>query len=77
MCSRKMIIFKKLKNIILGWYYKYKGINYELMKTRMEICNTCEYKIRLTKNVEICDRCGCVLSAKTRVIKESCLLKKW
>lgn len=42
----------------------------------MEICNKCEYKIRLTKNVEICDKCGCVLSAKTRVKGEYCLLKK-
>ena len=24
----------------------------------MEICNKCKYKIRLTKNVEICDKCG-------------------
>ena len=42
----------------------------------MEICNNCEYKIRLTKHVEICDKCGCVLSAKTRIKDEYCLLKK-
>jgi hypothetical protein len=78
MSAWKMIkLFKKIKHIILGWYYNFKGINYELLKTRMEICNKCEYKIRLTKNVEICDKCGCILSAKTRVKDEYCLLKKW
>ena len=42
----------------------------------LEMLNKCEYKTRLTKNVEICDKCGCVLSAKTRVKDEYCLLKK-
>ena len=70
-------LFRKIKHIVLGWYYKLKGINYELMKTRMEICSKCEYKIQLTKNIEICAKCGCILSAKSRIEEESCLLKKW
>lgn len=43
----------------------------------MEICNRCNSKTRITKNVYICDLCGCVLDSKTRVKDEKCDLNKW
>lgn len=78
MPSRKMVkFFTKIKHIILGFWYNLQGVNYELMEKRMSICNECEYKIKLTKNVDICAKCGCVLRYKTRIKDEGCLLKKW
>lgn len=70
-------MIKKIRNIILGWYYDFKGINYELMKNRMEICDKCDSKIRLTKTITVCAECGCPLKKKLRVKEESCLLGKW
>lgn len=70
-------LFTKIKHIVLGFWYNLQGINYELMEKRMLICNKCEYKIKLTKNVDICEKCGCVLRYKARIKDEGCLLKKW
>lgn len=67
----------KLKNILIGWYNKFFNKNKTLFKQRMEICNMCQDKIRLTKNEYMCKYCGCILSAKTRVLEESCDLNKW
>lgn len=78
MSTWKMVkLFKKIKHIIFGWWYNFIGINYELMNNRMKICNKCEYKIHLTKHIEVCSLCGCYLKAKTRIKDEYCLLKKW
>ena len=78
MSAWKMInLFKKIKHIILGLWYNLQGINYDLLEKRMSICNKCEYKLELTKDVDICEKCGCVLRFKTRIKDESCLLKKW
>ena len=76
-CWKMIKLFNKIKHIVLGWYYSLKGINYELLKTRMEICDKCEYKIELTKSISICAKCGCILKYKSRIKDESCLLKKW
>ena len=70
-------LFIKIKHIVLGWWYHIRGYNYELMNTRMSICNQCDMKIKLTKDVSICASCGCVLQAKNRVVKERCPQNKW
>ena len=70
-------LFKKLKHIFLGNLYNLIGVNYELMNTRLEICKKCDKKVNLTKNVEVCSICGCVLNAKSRIEEESCVIGKW
>ena len=70
-------VLNKIKYILLGNWYNLRGINYELMKKRMDICNTCDKKVHLTKNVSLCSECGCILKAKTRIKDEDCLLGKW
>ena len=51
--------------------------NKKLSGERMEICNKCNEKTRITKNIYICGLCGCVLDSKTRVKDEKCELNKW
>ena len=70
-------LFIKLKHIFLGNLYNLIGINYKLMNSRLEICSKCNEKANLTKNVEICSECGCILKAKARIEEESCYLGKW
>lgn len=74
MYSWKMV--KKIKHIIKGWYYRFRGINFELMEQRMKQCRECSEILYLTKNVTECKSCGCFLSAKTRVEDEKCPLNK-
>ena len=74
MCCWFMI--KKLRNIILGWWFKITGSNYELYKKRMDICKECEHKTYIL-NDYWCSQCGCNLSAKCRVKEEKCLMNKW
>ena len=52
-----MKMFKKIKHIIKGWYYRFKGINLELMEERMKQCRECSEILYLTKNVSVCSIC--------------------
>ena len=70
-------ILKKIKHIFIGWWYSFRGINYELMQSRLNICNNCEHHVRIMKNVYVCSICGCFTDKKARVKDESCSLKKW
>ena len=42
-------------------------------KERMEICNKCPFKSEQGR----CNKCGCVLAAKTRIAKSSCPIGLW
>lgn len=64
-------------NIIQGWFYRLTHKNTELVKKRLKICNTCEHKVQLTKNVSFCNMCWCELKAKASVEDEKCLMNKW
>lgn len=75
MSCRKMV--KKLINILKGWYYRFFNRNEELARKRIAICNKCSHKLHLDMIGDICDECGCVLEAKTRVLDEQCDLNKW
>lgn len=66
-----------IKHIIVGWYNKLFKRNNELYRTRMLICEPCEFRKKITKKESICSQCGCVLSAKLRVNEEHCVLNKW
>ena len=68
---------KKIKNIIKGWYYKFFNKHEQLAKKRIAICMKCNSKTHIVIIGDICDECGCVLSAKARVEDEKCELNKW
>ena len=46
----------------------------EVAEARMEICLECPELIGLTKQ---CKQCGCLMSAKTKLMKATCPIGKW
>lgn len=46
----------------------------EVATARYEICKTCPELIKLSKQ---CKKCGCFMSAKTKLEKATCPLGKW
>ena len=68
---------KKLINIIKGWYFSLFNKNEQLANKRISICKKCEYRVHIESLGDICDECGCILDAKTRVEDEKCELNKW
>ena len=75
MSCRKMV--KELINIVKGWYFKIFNKNEQLAKKRIAICNKCDKRLHIDIVGDICDMCGCVLTAKARVEDEQCELNKW
>lgn len=75
MSCRKMV--KKLINIIKGWYFHLFKKHEQLAIKRISICNKCNSRVTIEMLGDICDECGCVLSAKARVKDEKCVLNKW
>lgn len=71
-----MVSLQMIKHIIKGWYFKVFNLKEDIAKSRLEVCNKCPSKIH-TKLGYVCEHCGCVLDAKTRVIDEECDLDKW
>lgn len=41
---------------------------------RLEICRGCEHLIKLTTQ---CKKCGCFMTAKTKLASASCPIGKW
>lgn len=49
-----------------------------LANHRRGICASCEKKrIEAVTGVELCDKCGCIIKAKTRLKHATCPLNKW
>lgn len=46
----------------------------KLQKSRYSLCKECPEFIALTTQ---CKQCGCVMSAKTKLLNASCPLGKW
>lgn len=46
----------------------------DLAKERLEICKACPELIKLTTQ---CKKCGCFMSAKTKLKMASCPIGKW
>ena len=46
----------------------------EEAERRFSICKVCPELISLTNQ---CKQCGCIMSAKTKLLKATCPLKKW
>lgn len=67
----------KIINIIRGWYYDLFKKHNDLYDKRYNICKDCEHHKRITKNIYVCELCGCLTSKKTRVLEEKCLIGKW
>ena len=43
-------------------------------KERYDICKSCEYLFKLTKQ---CEKCGCVMPLKVQIEEASCPMGKW
>lgn len=72
-----MKLLRKLRNIIIGNINNLFGLNKEISNNRMLICDKCEHEIILFKIGKICNKCGCILKAKTTIENEHCKLNKW
>jgi hypothetical protein len=46
----------------------------DVVESRMTICESCPRFLHLTKQ---CRECGCVMTAKTKLIHATCPLGKW
>jgi len=46
----------------------------ERQQARLEICDSCEYKIQATN---MCGKCGCYLPWKTHMAASACPVLKW
>lgn len=68
---------KKIRNIIIGWWFVLINKTPDYYNERVAICSKCEHIIKLTKNESMCDSCGCIIRAKARVKNEKCNLNKW
>ena len=75
MSCRKMV--RKIINIIKGWYFNLFNKHEQLAIKRIAICKQCNSCVKIDMLGDICDECGCVLSAKARVKDEKCVLNKW
>lgn len=69
-------LLNKIKNIIIGFVYKFFKMKTNLANDRLNICKNCPSKLHTTMG-DVCEECGCILDAKTRVKDEECDLDKW
>lgn len=78
----KQEILQKLKGLSetvtdsIGEMAKGKSIFCEsaVISNRMQICNSCPHFIKGTSQ---CKKCGCFMSAKTRLKQAQCPIGKW
>lgn len=65
-------MFKKLGQILTGYYLLIFFKKSDISKARQTICSKCPKRKLL-----VCGECGCVISAKVTLIEEECPLGKW
>jgi hypothetical protein len=46
----------------------------DLAESRYDICKSCPELIQMTKT---CKKCGCFMSAKTKLLNAACPIGKW
>lgn len=46
----------------------------QLANSRLDICNSCEFLFKPTKN---CKKCGCFVVAKVKLKQQKCPIDKW
>ena len=71
-----MNLFTKLYNIIVGNWRNLTGYTSDETKRRRQICKSCEHNMKFGCT-RVCDCCGCIISSKTAVESEKCLMNKW
>ena len=69
-------LFLKLRNIIVGNWRNIIGYTSDEQQRRLDICRTCEHNIKCMGS-HVCELCGCILTSKTSVESEKCLMNKW
>ena len=75
-------IWKKRKQILEGITNSVLRDEFveDIAKTRLEICNNCEFKgnkCMVAGTGPCCNVCGCSLSLKTRSLSDQCPESKW
>lgn len=70
-------MFKWIKMICQGWFRRIFNITSEESKRRLEICMSCEDKIKITKKEYICSHCGCPIKSACRADDKHCSIGKW
>lgn len=53
---------------------KSQHVNDDIRTTRMNLCLGCEHLIKLTTQ---CKKCGCFMTAKTKLENATCPIGKW
>lgn len=53
---------------------KTKRVSDEVANSRLDICNSCPQLIQLTKQ---CKKCGCFMTAKTKIEAARCPIGNW
>ena len=66
-----------MRHILKGWYFLIFNKNEKLARKRIIICNKCKSRKHINNVGDICNECGCIISAKARVEDEHCELNKW
>lgn len=64
-------VFNVVKDALAG---ELQFASPEVAQSRMDICNDCEARNKLTN---VCTACGCFLPAKTKLAKSSCPMDLW
>lgn len=65
-------IIRKVRNIILAWWFVAIFFDPPYAKSRRKICNQCP-----SKKWGVCTECGCPIVSKPRIKDEECPLGKW
>jgi hypothetical protein len=46
------------------------------LENRAKICRTCEHKKQVVE-VDVCEKCGCILVLKTKLKSSTCPINRW
>lgn len=61
-------------NILKGNWRNLIGYTTDEVKRRRQICKKCEHNVKFM-GTRVCNKCGCIIKAKTTVENEQC--EKW
>ena len=85
-----LMLAGNLAHAVFQWGLKgFRRLDESTMKARLEICQACPhlveapdklvYKVKLTKKSDprVCNKCGCVASAKVKIATDRCPIGLW
>lgn len=64
--------YKRIKNILVGWFRFLFRPKSEMAKARLQICLPCPYR-----KGRFCGECWCELDAKAEIQEEECPKGNW